>query len=67
MRESTAEKLLYRIPMLVKETVLWDNGYKFPICPRCKVSLEIEYQNFCDRCGQRLEWKRFKKRVKNSS
>ena len=31
----------------------------FPICPRCSITLEREYQNFCDRCGQRLDWSHF--------
>lgn len=29
----------------------------FPICPSCGITLEREYQSFCDRCGQRLDWK----------
>ena len=33
----------------------------FPICPRCRVTLEREYQAFCDRCGQCLNWKNFSK------
>ena len=28
----------------------------FPVCPRCDASLEVEYQAFCDRCGQKLRW-----------
>lgn len=28
----------------------------FPVCPRCRCSLEREYQSFCDNCGQRLNW-----------
>ena len=31
----------------------------FPICPNCSITLEREYQNFCDRCGQRLDWRRY--------
>jgi len=33
----------------------------FPICPRCKITMEREYQSFCDRCGQALYWKGFGK------
>ena len=33
----------------------------FPICPRCKRTMEREYQSYCDRCGQALFWKGFKK------
>ena len=31
----------------------------FPVCPQCGVTMEREYQSFCDRCGQCLEWKNF--------
>ena len=33
----------------------------FPVCPRCGVSMEREYQAYCDRCGQCLCWKDFSK------
>ena len=28
----------------------------YPLCPSCRRELEREYQNYCDRCGQRLLW-----------
>ena len=34
---------------------------EYPVCPRCKVTLEREYQEFCDRCGQCLDWGMFSK------
>ena len=33
----------------------------FPVCPQCGITMEREYQSFCDRCGQRLDWKGFSK------
>ena len=33
----------------------------FPVCPQCGITMEREYQSFCDRCGQRLSWKGFSK------
>ncbi len=36
----------------------------FFVCPRCKISLERDFANFCSYCGQRLGWKRYRK-VKN--
>jgi len=36
-----------------------DGSYCF--CPRCHVTLERDYQRFCDRCGQRLDWSGRKK------
>ena len=35
----------------------------FAVCPRCRGSLEREYQTFCDRCGQRLDWTGFARAV----
>ena len=29
----------------------------YPICPCCRLTLDREYQHFCDRCGQELDWK----------
>ena len=28
----------------------------FPVCPNCGITMEREYQSFCDRCGQKLAW-----------
>jgi hypothetical protein len=30
-------------------------------CPRCDVTLERDYQSYCDRCGQCLDWKHIHK------
>lgn len=35
--------------------------YALPICPNCNITLEREYQSYCNRCGQRLSWKKFSK------
>ena len=59
------ENRSYRVRMSVtKETSLWDTVYgctEYPICPRCNSSLDREYQNYCDRCGQALDWHRKKR------
>ncbi len=34
-----------------------DTGY--PVCPNCKATMEREFQRYCDRCGQHLEWRLF--------
>ena len=31
------------------------------VCPRCKITLEREFMAFCDRCGQKLDWRSYKK------
>ena len=28
----------------------------YPVCPRCNNTIKRQYQAFCDRCGQRLDW-----------
>ena len=49
----------YRIPMRVKVVCSYEWGTEFPRCPRCRTTMEHEYQLFCDRCGQRLNWSGF--------
>lgn len=49
----------YRLPLAVSEIRLFRNGDAFPVCPRCRVTLNREYQSYCDRCGQRLDWGSF--------
>lgn len=60
------EQLSYRLPIPVKAI-----GYfprmnpptSFPICPRCNITLEREFQSYCDRCGQYLNWRKYGKRT----
>ena len=33
----------------------------FPVCPQCRRTMEREYQSYCDRCGQCLDWNNFSK------
>lgn len=51
------EELGFRAPMAVTELAVYRGGSAYPLCPRCRIPLDREYQRFCDRCGQRLEWK----------
>lgn len=54
----------YRIPMPVVALRCYsgrDGVYTYPICPRCNTTLPREYLSFCDRCRQRLNWKRLGK------
>ena len=51
--------LSYRIPKPVKEVLLFASGDSYPICPRCDESIDREYMQFCDCCGQRLSWLHF--------
>ena len=33
----------------------------FPVCPRCNIPFEHEYQKFCRYCGQKLKWTYYSK------
>lgn len=48
----------YRQPMPVTENVCYGTS-AFPVCPRCGVAVEREFQSYCDRCGQALDWRKF--------
>lgn len=51
----------YRKAQRVDEVLMTDYGQAFPVCPRCKISMEREFMSYCDRCGQRLDWINFPK------
>ena len=51
----------YRTELLVKEVMVFPNGHAYYVCPRCSITLEREFMSYCDRCGQRLGWKWYKK------
>lgn len=56
----------YRTPMRVAAVRYFHRmttPSSFPVCPRCHTSMEREYQAYCDRCGQALNWKGFRKAV----
>ncbi|MCI8551908.1 MAG: hypothetical protein HFF56_02765 [Lawsonibacter sp.] len=54
-------ELSYRTTMPVTQIRLFPSDGAYPVCPRCAISLDREYQRFCDRCGQRLGWQGYKK------
>ena len=52
----------YRIPMPVTELKVFPECHGQPayyVCPRCRLTVEREFMNFCDRCGQRLDWRNY--------
>lgn len=49
----------YRVPLPVTKIRTFDNGDSYPICPRCVNLIDREYMFFCDRCGQKLNWRFF--------
>jgi hypothetical protein len=59
---SNREELTYRDAMPVTQIHCFRclHGLTgFPVCPRCGITLEREYQHYCDRCGQCLDWRHF--------
>lgn len=55
-------EITFRLPMQVQQIRCYEGNWgllSFPVCPRCQITMEREYQSFCDRCGQRLDWKNF--------
>ena len=59
---SHPQELSYRIPMPVTEVRCFDSASGrlcFPVCPQCGQTMEREFQSYCDRCGQCLDWERF--------
>ena len=56
------QELSYRLPKTVTEAFFYKShkgAEAYPICPTCKVPFEREYQKYCDRCGQKLDWTGF--------
>jgi len=45
----------YRLKAHISEVMMLSDGGYY-ICPRCKVTLERDFQDYCDRCGQHLDW-----------
>ena len=51
----------YRLQMPVTEVMVFPDGNGYYVCPRCHITVEREFMSFCDRCGQHLGWKGYKK------
>ena len=55
-------EITFRLPRLVQQIRCYEGNrglLSFPVCPRCQITMEREYQSFCDHCGQRLNWQNF--------
>ena len=58
---ANSESCPFHIPLMVTEIVITGDGERFPVCPFCGMTLEREFLNYCDRCGQKLNWTSFPK------
>lgn len=63
VRYANSRMSSFRKPMAVTQVVAYRTGDTYPLCPRCGIAMEREYQNYCDRCGQRLGWNAFHRAV----
>ena len=58
----------YRRGMIVSEVMIFpyfsDSQTGYYVCPRCHVTLEREFMSYCDRCGQKLDWRFYKQAKK---
>lgn len=62
-RPPISKRPLYCLPMSVAEIHVFPRCHgtpSYPVCPRCRGTMESEYGAFCGRCGQRLDWGRYK-------
>lgn len=50
------DALSYRVPSRITHCRKYGRRDIYPICPRCDMSIDREYQLYCDRCGQKLDW-----------
>ena len=67
-KETMEQSVLYRNAMQVKEVLIckgrmyeFNEGNAYPICPRCGISIEYDYQKYCSNCGQKLSWRGYRK------
>lgn len=49
----------FRLALPVTQVILFPSGACYPICPRCGRSMDREYLNYCNSCGQHICWKKF--------
>ena len=63
-RPTAGEAESYRRPMRVSAVRRYPDCPEmasYPLCPRCVLPMQREYQAFCDCCGQALSWIGFSK------
>ena len=53
----------YRQKMPVTELMAFPDGNGYYVCPRCHATMEREFMAFCDRCGQHLDWREYRRAV----
>ena len=51
----------YRKELLITEVMVFPSGDAYYVCPRCNITLEREFMSYCNRCGQHLGGREYKK------
>lgn len=49
-------EVCYRIELPVRQRVYYANTDVYPRCPRCGHALDREFMDYCNCCGQKLNW-----------
>jgi len=62
MKSATLTAEAYRTPMRITHLRKYRNAAYY-VCPRCGITLEREFMAYCDRCGQCLDWKGYRKAI----
>lgn len=62
------EALSFQLPLAVTEYTAYSSKYAsdyddYELCPKCGLPLERTYQQYCDKCGQKLKWISKKKMI----
>lgn len=59
--------LSYQTPAKLEKKIsfpsqYYRNSYSYSyLCPRCDITIDREFQKYCDRCGQKLDWIGYRK------
>ena len=57
--KNISQMLKYRTSMSVTSYKIYLNYNCYAICPRCNSSLDREFMDYCNNCGQKLSWRNF--------
>lgn len=49
-------EISFRIPKPVTAYKDLGDGTAYWVCPQCGLTLDRDFQAYCDRCGQCLDW-----------
>lgn len=50
------EQLAFRMPRRIRTIVRGTDGYSTFYCPSCNTPIPRDFQEFCNSCGQHLDW-----------